>query len=64
MDNLDTAFRAACNTLIAPTWKVYLAHLFGEKRQFEDAGITVTLHKWRGVVYLTAMSKLKESSNG
>lgn len=45
---------AAVETLKAKWWEIWLARIFGRKSVATDSGFTVTMHKWRGKIYLTS----------
>ena len=43
----------AFSTLKAPTWKIWLARIFGRKAVACDSGMRVTTYRWRGTTYIT-----------
>lgn len=53
-------FNDACNTLLAPTWKIWLAVLFGKKSVGSDSGCTITCYRYKGITYVTDV-KLEQS---
>lgn len=58
MANTDN-FAAACNTIKASRWTLFMARLFGQKVvAIDDWGgkrTLVTGYRWRGVLYMTDM---------
>lgn len=51
---------AAFKTLTAPSWKLWLAQLFGERSEGQDGDLIVVCHRWRGVTYLTSTRNVSE----
>lgn len=55
-------FAAACNTMVASKWTIWMARIFGQKVcTFDDwAGerTVITAYRYKGKLYLTHMQKL------
>lgn len=43
---------AACRTIAAPRWKLWLSKLLGAKIVTRDSGYTVVAYQWRGKLYV------------
>ena len=50
-------FKEAYNTLMASWIEIKLAKLFGRKTIHQEEGISVTIHRYRGKLYLTDMER-------
>ena len=50
---LGPYFTEAVQTLTASRWTLLKAKLFGRKEQHTDTGVTVTLYRYKGKMYLT-----------
>lgn len=44
-------------------FQIFLARLFGVKRQFQDNGYMATCYYFRGVVYLTEVRPIRPGEN-
>lgn len=61
-------FKAACNTMVASRWQIWLARILGRKVVGVDiwAGerSEVTMYEWRGKFYLTNVKRSAATYSG
>ena len=56
---MKSYFAESINTLTAPTWKIWLAKVFGKKSVGVDSGCKVTCYKLNGIIYVTDVKQEK-----
>lgn len=44
---------AACQTVAASYWKLWLARIFGKRQESTDSESRMVCHIWRGTTYMT-----------
>lgn len=57
MADLFDAYLPALRTITASRWTVFLASVFGRRRQFRDGTAWVEVAEWRGKTYLINASE-------